>query len=417
MFIPVSGWLSDRFGARQVFRAAICLFALGSLLCGISGNLAALTGARVLQGIGGAMMVPVGRLVLLRNVEKSQLVQAMAWLTVPSMLGPVLGPPVGGFITTYFSWRWIFFINLPIGLLGVTLVSLFIPDTREEERQPLDVAGFFLSGFSLAGLVYGLDVIGRAPGDGGGWLLFAAGLVLGWLTIWHARRWKRPLLDLTLFRIPTFRASAVGGGFLRLGIGAMPFLLPLMLQIGFGMTAFASGLLTFAAAAGAMAMKMTAGPVLRRFGFRTVLIGNTVLAAISIAACGLFTPATPVWVMLLVLVGGGFVRSLQFTGLNVIAYADVPPPQMSAATSLYGMAQQVTLSIGVAFGALLLHVAIALRHGEAAGPLPEDFRMAFFVVAAATLAGLGSYTSLDPDAAAEVSGHRPRPRPVAAPGE
>ena len=419
VFIPVSGWLADRFGAMQVFRAAILVFMVGSALCGIADNLGLLTGARIFQGIGGAMMVPVGRLVLLRSVEKSQMVQAMAWLMIPSLLGPVLGPPLGGFITTYVSWRWIFFLNLPIGVVGVILVSLFIPNTREDEGHPLDVSGFALSGTALAGLVYGLDVIGRAPADFSGWVLFLGGLVVGVLAVRHSLRHPRPLLDLALLAIPTFRASALGGGAFRIGIGAMPFLLPLMLQIGFGMSAFASGLLTFAAAVGAMAMKVAAGPILRRFGFRQVLVVNTLIGAASIGACGLFQATTPGWIIVLVLVSGGFFRSLQFTALNVIAYADVPQPRMSAATSLYGMAQQVNLSAGVAVGALVLHLAMMAHGGVGSAPLPLDFRIAFGVVALIAALAVLSFWTLDPAAAAEVSGHRPRRSAggVPAPGE
>jgi EmrB/QacA subfamily drug resistance transporter len=419
VFIPVSGWLADRFGARPIFGSAIALFTIGSALCGISQSLPELTAARILQGVGGAMMVPIGRLVLLRSVAKSEMVQAMAWLMVPSLLGPVLGPPLGGFITTYASWRWIFFLNLPIGLLGIVLVSIFIPNTREEQVHPLDVTGFVLSGSSLAGLVYGLDLIGRGPADPAGWALILGGVVLGVVAVRQALARAHPLLDLTLFRIETFRVSAFGGGIFRIGIGATPFLLPLMLQIGFGMSAFAAGMLTFVSAAGAMAMKALAGPILRRFGFRSVLVVNTVLGAASIAACGFFQATTSVAVILVVLLLGGFVRSLQFTALNVIAYADLPPSRMSAATSLYSAAQQVTLSAGVAIGALLLHLAMALHPGEA-DPLPIDFQIAFFAVGAAALLAVISFRSLDPAAAAEVSGHQPHAVPeghIAAAGE
>jgi EmrB/QacA subfamily drug resistance transporter len=416
VFIPVSGWLADRFGTRPVFGTAIAVFTLGSALCGISVSPAMLSGARILQGIGGAMMVPVGRLVLLRSIEKSQMVQAMAWLMVPSLLGPVLGPPLGGFITTYFSWRWIFFLNLPIGIVGIALVSIFIPDVKEERAHPLDLPGFVLSGMSLAALVYGLDLLGRGPGDPAAWGLLAAGLVLGAAAIRHSLTHADPLLDLSLFRIPTFRISAVGGGLFRIGVGAMPFLLPLMLQIGFGMSAFASGLLTFGSAVGAMAMKASAGPILRRFGFRTVLIVNTLIGAGSILACALLDRSTPGWLLVVVLVVGGFFRSLQFTALNVIAYADVPQARMSGATSFYGMAQQVTLSAGVAVGALVLHLAMLVRGAGEGVPATHDFTVAFLLVGGASLVSVLFFRGLDPSAASEVSGHRPRlPRPRAVP--
>ncbi len=414
VFIPVSGWIADRFGARQVFRVAIGIFSVGSLLCGVSDSLPLLTAARVFQGIGGAMMVPVGRLVLLRSVEKSEMVRIMSWMMMPSMLGPVLGPPLGGFITTYFSWRWIFFINLPIGVIGIILASLFIRETEREAPRPLDFAGFVLSGASLVGLVYGLDLVGRAPDGPAGWALFAGGGALGVLTVAHSRRHAQPLLDLGLLKLPTFQVSVMGGGLFRIGVGAMPFLLPLMLQVGFHMTAFASGLLTFASAAGALSMKPTAGPILRRFGFRTVLIANNVVSAALILACGLFTAATPTAAIFAILLVGGFFRSLQFTSVNVIAYADVPQSRMSSATSFYGMAQQVWLSAGVAVGALILHLTMILRHDGGGTPAAGDFRVAFLVVGAIAMLAALSFRALEPDAAAEVSGHH---RPALAAGE
>lgn len=414
VFIPISGWVADRYGAKTVFRAAIGVFTLGSILCAVSGSLATLIAARIVQGVGGAMMVPVGRLVLLRSVEKSEMVRAMAYLMVPSMLGPILGPPIGGFITTYGTWRWIFFLNLPIGLLGVALVSAFIPNIREDKIRPLDLGGFLWSGASLSCLIYGLDLVGREPADLGGWGLTIAGVVLGGLAIHHALHHPHSLLDLSLFRVPTFAVSLLGGLLVRVGVGAMPFLLPLMLQIGFGMSAFASGLLTVASSIGAMTMKASAGPFLKRFGFRNVLLVNGVISGVSILACALFTRATPTAVVFTVLLIGGFFRSLQFTALNVVAYADLPSSRMSAATSLYSMMQQVSLGSGVAIGALVLHGAIAWHGGALTS---TDFRFAFAVIGVISLASITYFTGLAPDAGAEVSGHRPRAARAAVPGE
>ena len=411
VFIPISGWVADRFGARRVFRLAILVFMLGSVLCSFAGSLFGFVLARMLQGMGGAMMVPVGRLVLLRTVAKADLVNAMAWLTVPALIGPVMGPPLGGFITTYLNWRWIFWINLPIGVLGIILVTRFIPDLREEHSPPLDLLGFLLSAVGLLGLVFGFETIGRGLVP---WsttlLLLAVGITSVGLYVLHASRTLYPVIDLALLGIPTFRASVLGGLLFRLAVGATPFLLPLMLQAGFGLTAFNSGLLTFAAAAGAMLMKLTAGPILKLFGFKRVLMVNALIGAVLIAAIGLFTPATPHLLILAVLLAGGFFRSLQFTSINTLGYADIERAQMSRATSFASMMQQLSLSIGVGTGALLLHLTVAARGGEhlAAG----DFAPAFFTVALIGALSSLVYLPLPADAGAEVSGRPLLARPA-----
>jgi MFS family permease len=363
--------------------------------------------------MGGAMMVPVGRLVLLRSVAKADLVRAMAWLTMPALIGPMLGPPLGGFLTTYLSWHWIFWINVPIGVLGIVLVSLFIPNLREERPPPLDLLGFLLSAAGLLGLVFGFETIGRGLVPWSTALLLLAVGILGiGLYVLHATRTMYPVIDLGLLGIPTFRASILGGSLFRIGIGAMPFLLPLMLQAGFGLSAFRAGLLTFAAAAGAMAMKLTAAPILKQFGFKRVLIVSALISAAFIAANGLFEPSTPHLLILGVLLVGGFFRSLQFTSINTLAYADIERQWLSRATSFASMMQQLSLSIGVGTGALLLHLTVAARGAEhvAAG----DFAPAFFIVALASALSVLAYLRLPPDAGAEVSGRLPataeRPR-------
>ncbi|MGH7837514.1 MAG: MFS transporter, partial [Candidatus Binataceae bacterium] len=348
VFIPISGWAADRFGARTVFRLAIALFTLGSILCGLSSTLTELVLARVVQGFGGAMMVPVGRLVVLRIVPKSRLVEAMSWLTIPAVLGPVFGPPVGGFIVTYSSWRWIFFMNVPIAILGVILVTLYIPDIRQEETIPLDFRGFVLTGLGLAGLVFGFETLGRAMLPASVVLtVMTTGVVCTVLYLWHSRRVANPIVDLTLMRIPTFAASVLGGGLARMGIGALPFLLAMLLQIVFGLTPFASGLITFTSAIGALTMKFTVSPIVRRFGFRSVLIGNGIISAILLISYAAFRPGFPTSLMIATLLAGGFFRSLQFTALNTVAYADISQPLMSRATTLSSMAQQLFLSLGV----------------------------------------------------------------------
>ncbi|HKH35385.1 MAG TPA: DHA2 family efflux MFS transporter permease subunit [Beijerinckiaceae bacterium] len=413
IFIPVSGWMADRYGARTVFRAALGVFMAGSLACAAAGSLGGFVAARFLQGIGGAMMVPVGRLVLLRSIPKSELVAALAYLTVPAMVGPVVGPPLGGFITTYFDWRWIFFINIPIGLLGIGLSTLYFENVREPDRPPLDFAGFLLSGFGLAALMLGLATGGRhlLPIEVSiGCVVLGAIAVIAYVR--HAGRTPHPLVRLELLRIATFRASVVGGSLFRIGVGAIPFLLPLMLQLGFGLNPLESGLLTFVSAAGALFMKTLAARILRIFGFRAVLTVNAFIAAAFIGASGLFTPWTPHWAIIMVLLVGGCFRSLQFTALNAIAYADVSTREMSHATSLTSVAQQLALSIGVALGAAVLE-AVSRAQGEA-NLTAGDFWPAFLVVALISSLSGFIFARLEPSAGAEMSGHAiVRQRPAA----
>jgi EmrB/QacA subfamily drug resistance transporter len=389
VFIPVSGWCADRYGARNVFRAAIAVFTLGSIACGLANSLETLIAARALQGLGGAMMVPVGRLILLRTTPKAELVRALALLTIPALVGPILGPPVGGFITTYFHWRWIFWINIPAGLIG---------------RPPaLDGLGFVLSGAGLSALVFGTTVIGRdVLPPFGAEALMGTGAVLLTLYVMHARRAANPILDLKLLDIETFRSGVVGGSVFRLGIGAVPFLMPLMLQVGFGLTPFQSGSLTFAAAAGALTMKFTAGRILKRFGFRTTLLVNGLISTGFLAVQGLFTPETPHLVILAVLLAAGFFRSLQFTALNAISYSDIVQRDMGRATSLYSVAQQLSLAMGVACAAFVLEAAQYLR-GDTSLAV-TDFAIAFFAVAVVSGLSIFSYLRLPADAGAEVSG-------------
>ncbi|HLX38341.1 MAG TPA: MFS transporter, partial [Candidatus Binataceae bacterium] len=314
VFIPISGWMADRFGARTVFRTAIVIFTIGSILCGVTQSLPQLVCARIAQGFGGAMMVPVGRLIVLRMVRKSELVTAMSYLTVPAILGPVVGPPLGGFIVTYYSWRWIFFLNVPIGILGFTLVTMFIDNIREEGVFPLDLLGFAMTGIGLAGVVFGFEMVGRGiiPAPMVIAIITGGVLFLGAYVV-HARRIQYPIIDLKLIDIQTFASSTLGGGLFRMGIGALPFLLPMLLQLVFGLTPFESGMLTFTSAAGALFMKVTAVPVIRRFGFRSVLIGNGVIASMVLMSYALFRATTPHYIIILALLSGGFLRSLQFT--------------------------------------------------------------------------------------------------------
>ncbi|WP_038360225.1 MFS transporter [Bosea sp. 117] len=403
VFIPVSGWMADRFGARTVFRGAIIVFTVGSLFCGLATSLPDFVAYRIIQGMGGAMMVPVGRLVILRTVPKNQLVSALAWLTIPALMGPVLGPPLGGFITTYFDWRLIFFLNIPIGILGVFLATRFIPDIREEDVAPFDLAGMLLSGVGLAGLVFGAALLGQEAVPIEISLAVAAvGAVAMFFYVRHARRVERPILDLGLLKIQTFRAGVVGASLFRIGIGAQPFLLPLMLQLVFGLSPFSSGLITFASAVGAMTMKFTAQPIIRLFGFRRVLVVNAFVSSAFVGVSALFYPGMSPYVLMGCLLLGGFFRSLQFTSTNALSYADVPTEAMSRATSFASVAQQVAISTGVAVAALVLETMRATRGDNQI--LLSDFSVAFTTVAIISLMSVLWFIRLPNDAGAELSG-------------
>ena len=408
IFIPASGWTADRFGARTVFRAAIAVFVLGSIGCALSGSLSDFVIARIVQGMGGAMMTPVGRMVLVRTIPKRELVGAMAWVTTPALIGPVLGPPVGGFITTYATWHWIFIINVPIGLLGIALATRYIEDVRAEDHARFDIVGMVLIGLGIAGVAFGLSVLGLnfLP-----WWVVAALIVGGACFIGaylaHARHVDNPALDLSLFRLPTFFASVVGGFIFRLGLGALPFLLPLMLQIGFGMTPFQSGMITFATAFGAMGMKWATATILRRFGFRTILLVNSMISSVFLAVCAFFTAATPVLLMTVLLFVGGFFRSLQFTSINTLAYAEVEPARIGRATSIVSVAQQLAISAGVAFGALAVDITLRIKGDPTL--TADSFPPAFLAVALISALSVLIFFRLAPDAGAEMADRTPGP--------
>ena len=403
LFVPASGWLADRYGTRQVFRAAISVFTLGSILCGRAETLPFLVVSRIIQGAGGAMMLPVGRLILLRAVPKARLVSAMAWVTMPALVGPVLGPPVGGFIVQYASWRWIFDINVPIGIGGIVMASLVVPDVREAGGSRFDFLGLILSGAALAAFLAVLELAGR--GIVADWQLLgicAACAACGAAYALHARAQARPLLDFALFRYRSFAVSVVAGSLFRIGVGAVPFLLPLMLQIGFGRTPLQSGSITFAAAAGAIISKPGIQYMLRWLGFRNLLVVNGVLGGVGLAIYAAFRADWPLWCLYGVLLVTGYLRSIQFTAYNTIAYAEVPAARMSSDTTLYSALQQMSLTIGIPISAGLLHV---MRAGHAL-PRPGDFSVAFLVVAGLSLLSGPASLFLARDAGAEMSGRR-----------
>lgn len=404
VFLPISSWLADRFGARTVFRLAVAIFTLASISCGFANSLEYLVVARAVQGFGGALMVPVGRIVMLRTVPKNEYVNAMAWLTVPALIGPLLGPPIGGFITTYFHWRWIFWMNLPFGILGLALATWLMPNMKDENVAQLDIKGFVLSGLGLSLTVFGMTELGQ--GIFPPMVVFAmiaVGAILIWIYVRHARSIPKPILEIAMLRVQTLRVSIVGGMFYRVAVGAVPFLLPLMLQLGFGFTPFQSGSITCASALGAVMMKFLAARSLKRWGYRQLLVFNGVFSSVMMAASGLFTPNTPFIVMVMVLLFGGLLRSLQFTSLNSIAYADVSTQEVGPANGLYTVAQQLSLALGVAVAALTLEAAQFLRGAEMLGR--SDFAVAFFVVAFVGLISTIFFARLPQDAGANLSGH------------
>lgn len=385
VFIPTSSWVADRFGSRTIFGAAIVVFTLGSVCCGFSDTLWQFVLARILQAIGGALMLPVGRLAVLRGAEKHELLHLTQFITIPGLVAPVIGPALGGFISTYASWRWIFYLNVPIGLIGLALALIFMRNYRAPERRAFDVTGFLLSGVGLSSLMYGFTLLSE---ERAAWYLIAgfviAGAVLVWLAVRHAGRHATPLVELTPLRIPTFAASTItGGALLRLTIGATPFLWPLMFQLGFGMTAFLSGLLVMACTAGDFISAMLARAVVRVVGIRRLLVFGGVLSTAFILACALFTAQTPVIAIVVVLAAIGVIRSLQFTSIGSLAYSDVPAEQMSAASTLLSTLQQLTMGMGVAFGAFALNSIAFVRGGAGNGPDTTDFRLAFIAVATA----------------------------------
>jgi EmrB/QacA subfamily drug resistance transporter len=405
VFIPASGWTADRFGARMVFSLAVAVFMVGSIGCALSSSVFHFVFARILQGMGGAMMTPVGRLVLLRSIDKSALVNAMTWVTVPALIGPVIGPPLGGFITTYFSWHWIFLINIPIGLLGIFMALRFIPPIKGEAHEPFDLYGMVLAGIGLAGIAFGLSVAGLnlLP-----WTVVGALILIGsiamTLYIIHARRTGSPVLDFSLLHLPTMRASIVGGFLFRLGIGALPFLLPLLMQVGFGLSPFQSGLVTFASAVGAMGMKTLAARIIRTFGFRYMMTINAVVSSFFLAACALFTVTTPLLLIMIILVVGGFFRSLQFTAINTVAYAEVDPGRMSRATTLVSVNQQLAISAGVAIGAFSVETTLWWRHASELDA--SVFAPAFVVVSLISAASAWFFWQMHDDAGHEISGRK-----------
>ena len=405
VLIPASGWIADRFGARAIFTLALAIFTLASVLCGLSTEVHIFVAMRILQGVGGALMVPVGRLAVLRTTPKHQLIKAIATLTWPALVAPIIGPPLGGFITRYASWHWIFFINVPLGLAAIILSLRIIPDIRETERRSFDLSGFITTSVAMVSLVTAMERLGdRQPQIWPTLALAALGFGCLLYSIRHFRRAAAPMVRLDALQVPTFRVTMYGGSLFRASISAVPFLLPLLFQVGFGMDPFHSGLLVLAVFVGNLTIKPATTPLIRWLGFRRLLLINGALNVCSLLACALLTPQTPVWAIMLILYLGGVFRSIQFTGVSTLAFADVPAAQMSDANTLFSTASQLAVGLGITLG------AIGIRLGEQVGDwlhlteLPGiSFRLSFVFIALICLVGMIDSLHLAKTAGSSVS--------------
>ncbi|HEY0702736.1 MAG TPA: DHA2 family efflux MFS transporter permease subunit [Candidatus Acidoferrales bacterium] len=404
VFIPISGWMADRFGTRRVFACAIGIFTLGSFLCGISSNIHVLVADRILQGVGGAMMVPVGRLTMVRTFAKSELVRAMSFVAIPGLIGPMLGPIAGGLIVGYLHWRFIFFVNLPIGLTGLYLVYKHLPDYRDKDTHPLDFLGLILFGSGVALLSYVLEVFGEhalGTRETLGLLVLAIGLLVAYGL--HATHTKYPLLRLALFRLRTFRASVSGSFITRLGIGGIPFLFPLLYQVGLGFSPIQSGLLMMPQAIAAMSLKLTMPKILARFGYRTVLVSNTIMIGLMILLFSTIGRRTPVWLIVIEVFSYGFFTSLQYTSMNTLVYAEIDDQQASSASTIASTMQQMSISFGVASASLVTAFFIPDHARSSPAQFIQGIHRAFFVLGALTVVSTVVFRGLKPNDGSFVS--------------
>jgi EmrB/QacA subfamily drug resistance transporter len=408
VFIPISGWMADRFGTRTVFASAIGIFTLGSVFCGLSTNIHVLVACRILQGCGGAMMVPVGRLTLVRTFDKSELIRAMSFVAIPSLVAPMLGPLAGGLIVAHFHWSVIFFLNVPIGLLGLLMVHLHLPDYRAAVTHPLDLIGLILFGSGVALLSYVLEIFGEhtlSLGEILGLLGISAVLLLGYGL--HARKTEFPLLELSLLRIRTFRAAVSGGFFARLGLGGIPFLFPLLYQIGLGFSPVESGMMMMPQAIAAMSLKITMPRILAAFGYRGVLISNTVMLGLLILLFATIGVATPVWMIVMEVFFFGFLTSLQFTSMNTLVYSDVDETQTSSASTIASTAQQMSISFGVASASLATAIFVPDRFHSNPHEMVYGIQHAFLFLGGMTLLSTSVFLGLKPGDGSKVSRQKP----------
>ncbi len=408
VLIPASGWIADRFGARKIFTLALAIFTLASVLCGLSTTLESFLAMRILQGVGGALMVPVGRLAVLRITPKHQLITAIATLTWPALVAPIIGPPLGGFITSYANWRWIFFINVPLGLLAIALALRFIPNIRDDDRRPFDLPGFLATAIAMVSLVYAMELLGsQHPESGLTIALLALGVGTFAFSLRHFRRAAWPMIRLDAMQVPTFRVTMYGGSLFRASISAVPFLLPLMFQVGFGMNAFQAGSLVLAVFVGNLTIKPATTPLIRWLGFKKLLLINGALNVLALLACALITPSTPVWLILLVLYFGGVFRSIQFTGISTLAFADVPSAQMSYANTLFSTSTQLAVGLGISLGAIGIRIGANVSEWLGMSAIPGiSFRLAFVVIALICLIGMVDTLRLVKDAGSAVSARK-----------
>ena len=400
VLIPISGWIADRFGPRRVFCWAIAIFTLSSAACGFADSLWMLVATRIAQGFGGALMTPVGRIILGRSFPKDQLYAALAFVSIPGLVGPTIGPLVGGVITTYLSWRWIFFVNIPFGIAGVLLALRYVKNFETPMPPRFDFKGFLVVGAGLAVLEFAIESLGHhMVGVDIIIAMFAAAAVLLGIYTWYALSRENPVLDLTMFKLRTFRVATVAGGLCRMTIGAVPFLLPLMLQVGFGLNAMDSGLITFVMNVGAIGVKSFATPIARRFGFRNLVLYNASLLGIMAMCIALFTPETPHWIMIVYLLLYGVIRSIQFTNVNALGFAELTPQNLSRGNSIASVMQQLASSFGIAVAATALSL-VAGGHELT----PEDFHWAFIIVGLFPVVSVLGFAALKPHDGSEMTG-------------
>jgi EmrB/QacA subfamily drug resistance transporter len=407
VFIPISGWMADRFGTRRVFASAIGVFTIGSLLCGLSRDIHLLVACRILQGIGGAMMLPVGRITMVRSFARSELIRAMSFVAIPGLIGPMLGPLAGGLVIEYFHWSVIFFVNIPIGLAGLYMVYRYLPDYREDRTHRLDVVGLILFGAGVALLSYVLEVFGEhtlSVREIAALLAISIALLAAYGL--HSMGTAYPLLRLALFRIRTFRAAVAGSFFTRLGIGGIPFLFPLLYQVGLGFSPIQSGLLMMPQAVAAMSLKLTMPRILAKLGYRTVLVSNTVALGLMIMLFATLDASTPLWRIVIELFAFGFFTSLQYTSMNTLAYADVTAQETSSASTIASTGQQMSVSFGVASASLAAAMFIPDRLHSDAPQMIHGVHQAFLVLGAWTVASAALFLGLKREDGAEVSQHR-----------
>nr|WP_233149041.1 MFS transporter [Shimwellia pseudoproteus] len=406
VLIPASGWIADRFGARNIFTLALGIFTLSSVFCGLAESVEMFVAMRIIQGIGGALMVPVGRLAVLRTTPKDQLIKAIATLTWPALVAPIIGPPLGGFITQFANWRWIFFINVPLGLVAMALAWRIVRNLKADERRPFDSAGFLAMALAMVGLVIGMEMLAATASHG--WqtatALVTGLLALAW-TLRHFRHAPHPMIRLDAMAVPTFAVTMYGGSLFRCAISAVPFLLPLLFQVGFGMDAFHAGSLVLAVFAGNLAMKPATTWLIRRLGFKPLLLLNGGLNVIALLACALLTPHTATWLTLGILFLGGMFRSMQFTAISTLAFADVPASSMSYANTLFSTATQLAVGLGITLGAIGVRLGEMAAHWPLLAGIPGiSFRLAFVVVALVCLLGMVDTLRLPARAGSTVSG-------------